>query len=194
MNYKKTEPFGGETTFSFNLGFEKSYYMEYGEDFKITFSCDFHLAKYPFDIHDCPLYFGDERYNSSLLKFNTIRILYKMDETWKEVDPIIIDNSPLPFEFQLNALATKEQDNGFNNVSKTGMCIFFKRKSFGLLLGGYYYPTTSFALLSMVSFVINPDVVSTYLQVFRWQWHAATGQPVLETNFSLDIYVKVHIY
>ena len=168
--------------------------MEYGEDFKITFSCDFHLAKYPFDSHHCPLYFGDERYNSSQLKFNIIRILYKMDETWKEVDPIIIDNSPLPFEFQLNPLATKEKDNSFYNVSKAGMCLSIKRKSFGLLLGGYYYPTTSFALLSMVSFVINPDVVSTYLHVFRWQWHAATGQPALETNFSLDIYVKVHIF
>ena len=106
-----------------------------------------------------------------------------MDETWKEVDPIIIDNSPLPFEFRLNPLATKEEDNGFYNVSKTGMCIKFKRKSFGLLLGGYYYPTTAFALLSMVSFVINPDVVSTYFQVFMWQWHAARGQPVLETSF-----------
>ena len=160
LNYKKTEPYGGETTFSFNLGFKKSYYMEYGEDFKITFSCDFHLAKYPFDSHHCPLYFGDERYNSSQLKFNTIRISYKMDETWKEVDPIIIDNSPLPFEFQLNPLATKEKNNSFYNVSKTGMRLSIKRKSFGLLLSGYYYPTTSFALFSMVSFIINPDVVN----------------------------------
>ena len=138
--------------------------MAFGELFQITLSCHFYLAKYPFDSHDCKLYFGDERYNSSLLKFNTIRILYKMDETWKEVDPIIIDNSPLPFEFRLNPLATKEQDNGFYNVSKTGMYIKFKRKSFGLLLGGYYYPTTSFALFSMVSFIINPDVVS---QMFK---------------------------
>ena len=160
LNYQKTEPYGGETTFSFGLGFDKSYYMQYGEESKITFSCDFHLAKYPFDFHHCPLYFGDERYNSSLLKFNTTRILYKMNETWQEVDPIIIDNSPLPFEFQLNPLATNEQDNGFYNVSKTGICIKFKRKSLGLLLSGYYYPTMSFALLSMVSFVINPDVVS----------------------------------
>ena len=146
--------------------------MEYGEEFKITFSCNFHLAKYPFDSHDCPLYFGDDNYNISLLIFNPIRILYKMDETWKEFDPLIIDHSPLLFKFEINPLATKEQDNGFDNVSKTGMCIQFKRKSFGLLLGGYYYPTTLFALFSMVSFIINPDVVS---QMFTLKFLVCNG-------------------
>ena len=134
--------------------------MIYGEKFQVTFSCHFHLSKYPFDSHDCQLYFGDMRFNSSQLNFNPIKIHLKIDESTQGVDPAIIDNSPLPFEFQLNPLATKEQDNGLYNVSKTGMCIKFKRKSLGLLLSGYYYPTMSFALLSMVSFVINPDVVS----------------------------------
>ena len=48
----------------------------------------------------------------------------------------------------------------FGTYPLTGMIIKMKRKSLGLLLGGYYYPTTAFALLSMISFLINPDIVS----------------------------------
>ena len=83
-----------------------------------------------------------------------------MDKTSDGFDPITLD-SPLPFEFHVKALESKEKDvAGYHNVSYAGMCLSFKRKSFGLLLSGYYYPTTSFALFSMVSFIINPDVVS----------------------------------
>ena len=132
--------------------------MQYGEGFKITYLCDFHLAKYPFDFHDCPLYFGDERNNSSDVKFNSVSIFYNTDETSEGVDPIVIDNSPLTFEFELKSLPTKEKGVSFN-VSYTGMNVRIKRKSLGLLVSGYYYPTASFALLSVVSFLINPDVV-----------------------------------
>merc|ERR1712008_241988 len=43
--------------------------------------------------------------------------------------------------------------------SFTGMLLTIKRKSYGQLLSGYYYPTASFALLSMISFLIKPDKV-----------------------------------
>ena len=165
MKYELTQPYGGDTTFTFWLAIEKSkpksYSMQYGEEFQVTLSCHFNLAKYPFDSHECQLYFGDQRYNSSELKFNPINIHYNMNRNSEEVDPIIIDNSPLPFKFQLKPLAVKEKDViGYHNVSFTGMHIKIKRKSLGQLLSGYYYPTTSFALFSMVSFIINPDVVS----------------------------------
>ena len=75
------------------------------------------------------------------------------------VDPIVIDNSPLPFEFQLQSLASKEKHVGYN-VSYAGMLVRIKRKSLGLLLSGYYCPSASFAFLSMISFLINPEVVS----------------------------------
>ena len=164
MKYEQTKPYGGDTNFSFYLVFENSSYnMVYGEEFEMTLSCHFYLAKYPFDSHDCQLYFGDMRFNSSQLNFNPIKIHLKIDESTQGVDPAIIDNSPLPFEFQLNSLGAKEVRFGNLNLSKTGMSIRIKRKSLGLLLSGYYYPTTSFALFSMVSFIINPDVVSKFV-------------------------------
>ena len=88
-----------------------------------------------------------------------------MDKTRKGFEPITLDYSPLPFEFQLKALASKEKlVAGYHNVSKTGIHLRITRNSYGLLLSGYYYPTTSFALFSMVSFIIDPDVVS---QIFK---------------------------
>ena len=40
------------------------------------------------------------------------------------------------------------------------MCLKLKRKPPYRLLTSFYYPTIAFALLSMLSFLINPDIVS----------------------------------
>ena len=44
--------------------------------------------------------------------------------------------------------------------SRAGMCIALTRTNRGNLDSGYYYPSTAFALLSMISYLINPDIVS----------------------------------
>ena len=76
-------------------------------------------------------------------------------------DPLILDDLALPFGFELEVLPTKEKDINYN-VSMAGILIRIERESFGMLLSGYCYPTISFALLSMVSFLIHPDVVRHY--------------------------------
>merc|ERR1711902_273965 len=47
----------------------------------------------------------------------------------------------------------------YGNFSYTGMNIKMRRKFLGQLLSSNYYPTGSFALLSLISFLINPDQV-----------------------------------
>ena len=44
--------------------------------------------------------------------------------------------------------------------SSTGIRLKFCRNSFGHLTSSFYYPTGCFALLSMISYLIKPDVVS----------------------------------
>ena len=80
----------------------------------------------------------------------------------------------MPFEFHLEARPSFEKISD-STYSKTGIHIRMKRKSLGQLLSGYYYPTTSFALLSMISFLINPDIVSAelhfkYARPEPWAW------------------------
>ena len=70
----------------------------------------------------------------------------------------------LPFDFELQSLPKSNISWQNFPFSYTGMKITMKRKILGDLLVGYYYPTAAFALLSMISFLINPDVVSTILE------------------------------
>ena len=95
------------------------------------------------------------------MSINEIIINYCKRWTGVGEDPVILDDLALPFGIELEVLPIKEDDTGAGtyNVSFTGILIKIKRESLGLLLSGYYYPTTSFAFLSMLSFLINPDVV-----------------------------------
>ena len=77
---------------------------------------------------------------------------------------ITIEDSPFPYEFQLKAIPSFEKVyNGYGAYSYTGMTFNLRRKSLGQLLSGYYYPTGSFAVLSLISFLINPDQVKGIL-------------------------------
>ena len=107
----------------------------------------------------CFIYFLDQRYATFELWINVIEINYGKSWTNVSQDPIILDDLALPFGFDLEALPIKEKYCGGYNVSMAGILIRIERESFGMLLSGYCYPTVSFALLSMVSFLIHPDMV-----------------------------------
>ena len=130
----------------------------------MTVSCHFHFNKFPFDFHECPIYFGTDVYSTDQMKFDEITVFHDYNKISKRQEPLFIDELALPFEFELKALPIKQKFlmGGFNyNISSAGILIRLRRNSLGQLLSGYYYPTTSFALLSMISFLINPDVVSS---------------------------------
>ena len=105
--------------------------------------------------------FGDETYGINLgVKLNTATINYGPDYSGEFDPPIILNNLPFPFQFELEPLPAYEQVWEGAIYTYTGMLMRLKRKSLGQLLSGYYYPTATFAFLSMISFLINPDVVS----------------------------------
>ena len=105
--------------------------------------------------------FGDETYGTELgVKLNAATINYGTDYSTKGDPAIILNDLPFPFQFELESLPVFEQILEEATYTYTGMLMRLKRKSLGQLLSGYYYPTATFAILSMVSFLINPDVVS----------------------------------
>ena len=136
--------------------------MFYGEKFKITFACKFNFTNFPFDSHECPLEFGaDNKYTSKVLRHNSSHIMYESKSNRIGEPPIILEDLPFPFEFQLESLAAFEKVSTYGRkYSYTGMLIRLRRKSLGQLLSGYYYPMGSFALISMASYLIKPKVVS----------------------------------
>ena len=165
LKYEKTKSFGDQNLNNFWLWRNESQNLDYSEEFQLTIPCLFHLSKFPFDSHECPIYFDDERaYGSWELMIGNVTIYYgSSQKIWTNIghDPLILDELALPFRIELEVLPIEEEDTGNDySVFKGGILIRIKRDSLGQLISGYYYPTTSFALLSMVSFLIDPNVVS----------------------------------
>ena len=98
------------------------------------------------------------------MRFNVTQAVFGNVSTKSGGDSIILDDLPFPFEFQLVILPNFELRNVYNvTYSYTGIVLKMRRKSPGQLLCGYFYPTAAFALLSMISFLIKPDMVSSFL-------------------------------
>ena len=101
------------------------------------------------------------------MTFNLTQAVFGNMSTNIGGDPIILDDLPFPFEFQLVVLPNFGLKNSIKNrtvtFSYTGIALRMRRKSLGQLLSGFFYPSSAFALLSMISFLIKPDIVSSFL-------------------------------
>ena len=134
--------------------------------FHLTFSCHFDFAEFPFDSHECPIEYGSIYFSQDQMRFNATKAVFGNMSTKIGGDPIILNNLPFPFEFQLVALPTFEITSIYKiSYSYTGIVLKMRRKSPGQLLCGYFYPTAAFALLSMLSFLIKPDVVRIFVLI-----------------------------
>ena len=99
------------------------------------------------------------------MNFGPTTISYKDMSTLD--GPMMLNNLPLPYEIKIESQKASKKFARFMGVnfpySQTGMCMTMTRASRGHLGSGYYYPTTAFALLSMISYLINPDIVSNFI-------------------------------
>ena len=135
--------------------------LVYAEQFELTLSCQFHLTSFPFDSHKCRIEFGDLYYETRFLNLSATTVwLRDYPFITPEDDPAIINNLPYPYKFQIESLPTFEINfNGSTVYSFTGALLTLERKSIGSLMSGYYYPTSAFALLSMISYLIDAEIV-----------------------------------
>ena len=138
--------------------------MVYFEQLQLTLSCAFNFVTFPFDSHECYMKYGDYIYGTEKLTLTPSIIMYGNYRTSVGEGHIILNDSTLPFEFELQYLPSFEKKRLNQSYSITGMNIKMRRNSLGHLLCAYYYPTAAFAFLSMISFLINPDVVSVIAQ------------------------------
>ena len=161
MQYSSPKQYGGEaydSTKTFELWYLGDQQLEYSEPVQLNLLCQFSFIEFPFDSHECNVEYWYDGYGVEKLRLTPATISYRNSSIQFGNDPILINHLPLPFEFQLVPLSATEKfyDKPY---SYTGLVIRLKRNSFGKLLSGFYYPTASFALLSMISYLINPDVV-----------------------------------
>ena len=153
--------FGGIDSFFFVYSIYPGFSgLVYAEQYELTISCNFHLQSFPFDSHKCRIEFGDFWYATQKLNLKGTKIWvrgYPVITT--EDDPLIINDLPYPYEFQLQSIPVFEIGYSGYNYSKTGALLTLERNSIGHLMVGYYYPTSAFALLSMISYLIDADIV-----------------------------------
>ena len=135
------------------------YTMVYAEVLKVKFSCPFNFKNFPFDSNQCCLTYGDFIFGTNVT-FGSPNIIY--DNMITEDGPIILNSLPFPFMVEITEKSTFVKKDRFykKEYSRAGMCIALTRTNRGNLDSGYYYPSTAFALLSMISYLISPDIVS----------------------------------
>ena len=160
MKFEQTKAYGGADKFS--LWYLGDHKLEYGEVFQITFSCQFDFSHFPFDSHECLMEYGSYEVAENKLTFKPPTVSYKNKMTKIGYDPIIRNSLEHQYQLYLEALPTSTHMDEIDNTkhSSTGICLKFYRNSFGHLTSSFYYPTGCFALLSMISYLIKPDVVS----------------------------------
>ena len=160
---EKMEGVGGRRTSKSSNYFYSSEFnsLLYSVPLQLTFSCLFDFAEFPFDSHECPMEIGERLAPTKDVMYNASQITHGNELHIIGDHPIILDNLAFPYEFHLQSLPAFEKSNSYgSNYSYTGMLMKIQRKSLGQLLSGYYYPTASFAILSMISFLIKPEKVS----------------------------------
>ena len=85
LDFKRTDLYGGPWQISFwHLGNSLDHprfknMLAYGEKFQLTFSCNFSFADFPFDTHECPMIFGDPKYSTRRIMFNSTTLYYIRD-------------------------------------------------------------------------------------------------------------------
>ena len=135
--------------------------LQYQERLKITVYCSFAFENFPFDNHQCDLNFGSVSWVAERVTLLPLTIFYGNDTTYLGQNSIEIVSThfPEPFDIKLSSITPfKILDNSWNYYF-TGMHMEFYRNTIGSLIGGYYVPTATFSIFSLVSYSINHDVV-----------------------------------
>ena len=87
-------------------------------------------------------------------------VLYSKDKMSDGHKPLYVNQSLLLFEIEVESKKPWEIEIDGYNYSHIGMRIHLHRHDLGLLMGGFYIPMALFSTLSLISFSVNPEMVS----------------------------------
>ena len=145
-----------------SLGFfwhQEPFFKLFEEDFKVTLSCNFDFLMFPFDKHQCYLKFINPYYEKDQAKFTPTSIYVKSSSTNLTDQPLLIKDHKLPYEISVASIPTGQYFLTKYTHATTGIVFNLERNDIGQLIGGFFWPTGIFTIISLVSFLIDPDVV-----------------------------------
>ena len=79
MKYERTKVYGDTATFALNYYGNQT--IEYAEEIKLTFFCNFNFGNFPFDEHICRVEYGDDALGTSKINLEPAIIAYQDQET-----------------------------------------------------------------------------------------------------------------
>ena len=156
-NIEKQQLYG--PTLSDYFWFRYPHHFEYLETLKVEFYCSFDFANFPFDRHQCDVNFGSSGVSTTYLKLLPTKIKYSGQETKLGDELLNISSSRIPFKMKVEGTPPFTILDAGYDYSHAGLRLYFDRDEIGGLISGFYGPTGLFALLSMISFAIRPEVV-----------------------------------
>ena len=158
LKIKKITTFGKFNSFDFWINPSENKHW-YRETLEVTFACAFDFSNHPFDEHMCQLIMGDYENGVDWMMLNNSKFQYDEMVVTDDFTSFEILDSTTAFTFKLSKLASFKRERGGDLHHFTGILFEMKRKGLGSLLNTYYIPTAMFAVMSMISFTIEPSCV-----------------------------------
>ena len=164
----KNKGYGYNDFFQFQIwpyvqGGSNSKFLMKSEILSAKFPCNFEFHSYPFDRQVCKIPFYEIWYPFNF-RFGLNRIssiTYGEHNIKFENQTIRINSSRFPFKINITiSPAYIIMVRTFKNIASFE--IVLERDTLQLLMGSFYIPTEIFAILSIGSYVINPEVVSNW--------------------------------
>ena len=144
------------------IGFKKEEsYLNQQQILILKITCNFDFSSFPFDQQSCQLPFFNYQGNVDVVILKTPIINVYADDDQNEASVVIIETGALPFTSVAKSIESSTFLRRSNNISQAGIEFRFCRDSqtFKQLFGTFYLPSTLFAIISMSSFFIKPEVV-----------------------------------
>ena len=134
---------------------QSPHHLEFFETQIVTSYCKFDFKSFPFDSHECDLLVINNVFATGRAIFSDTEVVYFDKKT---------DRTPekfLPFDVRADVISPFDAAFLGYNYSRTGIKIHFKRNSRSLLKGKFYAPTAIFSLLSLLSYTIAIEKVTS---------------------------------
>ena len=136
----------------------------YVEEVRVNFACQMDFRHFPFDSHVCNATFGNFGYTEDHVMVDMATLWYTKSHTNqpminKSQEVLIINDTTTQFNFEISLLEPFASMCENARFSATGISLKLSRKRSGVPYSSFFIPTGTFTVVSMVSFLIQPDAV-----------------------------------
>ena len=148
--------------------FKRPHHFEYRRSFRALIYCSFDFNEFPFDKHSCDFNIGSISHSINYMVLNPSVLIHKGKILTELKKHMFIEQLRLPFDVHVEILEPYTIYEDGYDYPHAGARIHLKRNDLGVLAGGFYFPTASFSLLSLLSYSIHYENVGRKILLFMF--------------------------